>query len=204
MDGIGESVPAAIPASWGGAMPARLSFYLFGAFLLALGLGSRFVFRNNKDPRWAWRLFCAAGVLFILWGACGGFYSIYLFTERIQAHRALDPDAVVAIELLPSRIPERYTSLVRQRLVVTDRQRIGQIVRALTAAEPWAANHPRTTWQCILLVEDGNGKHAYTVSSTTNNGVLITIEGGGLLLGEYREDSLKEVLEQLAREPGGG
>jgi hypothetical protein len=178
-------------------MPAGVIFYIFGVWLLVIGLVARFLGRNkHRGPKKAWLGFLAAGTLFIIWGACGGFYAIYMFTDRIRAHRSLDPDAIVAIEVLPGR--SWNPSLVRQGLVVTDRRQIGEIVRALIAAEPWAAAHPRVTWQCILRVNDGTRKHSYLVSSTTNNGVLVGIESECLTLGEYQEDSLKEVLEQIA------
>lgn len=178
-------------------MPAPLLFYLFGAWLLVIALFARFHGRkNHKTAKTAWRIFFAAGMLFIIWGACGGFYSIYVFTDRIRAYRSLDPAAVVAIEVLPGR--SWNPALVLQRLVVTDREQIGRVVRALTAAQPWASAHPKVTWQCILQLDDGIRKDSYIVSSTTNNGILIKVESEWLLLGEYREDSLKEVLEQIA------
>jgi hypothetical protein len=184
-------------------MSGRVAFYLFGASLLFIALVALVLGRRNSDAsKKAWMPFFAAGILFIVWGACGGFYAIYTFTDRVQAHRSLDPDAVVALELLPGRYPEITPPLVPQRLVVTDRQEIGQVTRALKAAEPWSASHPRATWECILWVDDGTRKHSYIVSSTTNNGVLIDMESGGLLVGEYREDSLKEILERIATGQG--
>src|SRR5207253_1298246 len=100
------------------------------------------LFLERKKPngaKKAWLPFFAAGVLLMIWGACGGFYSIYLFTDRMRAHRSLGPDAVVAIEVLPGPYPAIYPPLVSQRLVVTDRQQIRQVVRALTAARPWVS-----------------------------------------------------------------
>jgi hypothetical protein len=179
-------------------MPARGLFYFIGAWLLVIALVARFLGANKQRPGKAWLPFLGGGMLFLVWGACGGFYAIYTFTDRIRAHRSLDPDAIVAIEVLPGRHPAAAPSLVPQRLVVTDRQRIAQLVRALAGAEPWAAAHPRVNWQCSLRVDDGTRKDSYLVSSTTNNGVLIAVESEWLLLGEYREDSLKEVLEQIA------
>jgi hypothetical protein len=175
-----------------------------GAFLLLIALFAHF--QGRRPPyvaRKVWILFLAAGMLFFVWGACGGFYSIYLFTDRIRAHRSLDPAAVVAIEVLPGKFPEIRPPLAHQPLVFTDRQRIGQVIHALKAARPWAAAHPRVSWECILRLDDGTRKLSYTVSSTTNNGLLIAVESGRLLLGEYREDGLKEILEGIAREQGG-
>jgi hypothetical protein len=174
-----------------------------GALLLLMALLARFHGRRSPNvAKKAWMIFFSAGMLFIVWGACGGFYAIYMFTDRIRAHRSLDPDAVVAIEVLPGRYPAIRPPLAPQRLVVTDRQRIGQVIHALKAARPWAAAHPRVTWECILLVDDGARKLSYRVSSTTNNGVLIAVESGRLFLGEYREDGLGEILEGIAADKG--
>jgi len=184
-------------------MPARLLFYLLGAWLLLIALIARFHSRRNPNvSKKAWLLFFALSTLFIVWGACGGFYAIFMFTNRVRAHRALDPDAVVAIEVLPGKYPAINPSLIPQPVVVRDRQRIEQVIHALKGAEPWAPAHPRTTWECILQVDDGTRKYSYRVSSTTNNVVVIDVENGGSLLGVYREDGLKEILERIAREDG--
>jgi hypothetical protein len=182
-------------------MPAGAWLYFVGAVLLVIALAVRFLGgKNQPGGRKGWILFGAIGLLSLVWGACGGFYAIYRFTDRIRAHHALDPNAVAAIEVLPGPDPRLGPPLTTERLLVTDRRQIEEIVHALKTAAPWDASHPRKVWRCILRLDDGARRDSYIVEQTTNNGLLVVVESGGLRLGEYRQDRLKEILEGLARD----
>ena len=109
------------------------------------------------------------------------------------------PDDIMSIELLP--VIGSRTTLVRTNVIVNDRDVINSISKSLNEAKSWSPIHPKSRWDCVLILNKKEGRFGCLVSQTSDNGLLITIYSNhswGWDFGEYRSDSLEHILEQLA------
>ncbi|MCE9584063.1 MAG: hypothetical protein K8T20_16385 [Planctomycetes bacterium] len=166
---------------------------LFWISLVVIAAGAA-AFREKKPgARPAAWFFVLAGVfLFVL----TGWPLVFGPSAAVAAIRNADADRIVAFEIGPVLGQPAYGDLVQQTVRVTDRAKIRRLVELLSASNHAAPNHPKGGWDTLLSLDDGKEKHQAIIRSTSD-GLLIQIGGGGVGR-DFRNQELKEFLEEVA------
>jgi hypothetical protein len=129
-------------------------------------------------------------------------------SERSRAMREVikaEAGQVNSIEIGPHP-SDNYPCLVREPLRITDRAEINRLCSALAGASQVSPNHPHAVWYCVLVLHKTSGVHRCVVSSTRNQGTLVSFssnEAQGWNYGEFRIDALGSILEALAARRNG-
>jgi len=119
------------------------------------------------------------------------------------------PGEVEAVMIEPSDGDNRsHLELVASPAKVTNRADVQRVVNALRSARRFSPNHPSAQWSCLLTIESNGDEVTVRVTDTKSdeNGVLIywsSSRTDGWVIGNYRCDELRAVLEDLAQfKPG--
>ena len=139
----------------------------------------------------------AKAICLVLAFAAFGAFAIYQ-RQVVQPRVALitaDFRSVAPTDILSIRIsPAPYSSLVSHAIIIPP-ERAAEFLALIRDAQPSQPNHPAAEWVCEMSLSTRHTNFAARISATSNNGLLIYLDGGSTL----RCDPLRAFLEGVAR-----
>lgn len=172
---------------------------LFFIGLVAAGVGAFGLFKlirsGQRRTRAPELFFLAAGLFLIVFT---GKDLVFGSPAEVAAFREADPARIVAFEIGPLGGRPSSVALVNRTVRVTDRPRVERLVALLRASTHAAPNHPEGRWMTELRLDDGQNLHTGIVSYTSD-GIILRLGGSGVGH-DFRQEKLKEFLEEVARE----
>ena len=169
------------------------------------------------SPHWVKRRYCVSKIAGLVMVIVGGLvftlHAAWYYEKAANAPMLRDiregkAETVQAVVLLPGA-HSYYPRLVSVPVRITGRKEIEEVVNLLHGAESFSPNHPSASWECELALDFGDRVRYCDVSwvNDSANGLLICVwsgRGSGWVIGEFREDRLKPVLERLAKSEEAG
>ena len=102
---------------------------------------------------------------------------------------------VAPADILGIRIsPASYSTLVSRAIIIPP-ERAAEFLTLIRDAQPFQPNHPAAEWGCEMSLSTRRANFAAHISATSNNGLLIYLDGGSTL----RCDPLRAFLEGVTR-----
>lgn len=106
-----------------------------------------------------------------------------------------DFQSVAQAELLTIRISAAPNSSLVSHPITIPPERAGEFLALIRDAKQFQPNHPVADWVCEMTVSTRHTNFAARISATSNNGLLIYLDGGATL----RCDRLRVFLEGVTR-----
>lgn len=131
--------------------------------------------------------------------AIAAFVGLTVYQQKVvQPRSALitaDFLSATPTDVLSLRIsPASYSTLVSHTIVIPP-ELTKEFFMLIRDAHPFQPNHPADEWICEMSLSTRQADFAARISATSNNGLLIYLDGGATL----RCDSLRAFLEEIAR-----
>lgn len=115
-----------------------------------------------------------------------------LLQEKTRAFQQLTADRVTSIDLENEHA--EFLKLLKGQISIHDRDQIRDFCTAIRDATEYPPQHPTAIWAIKVHFTTTSRKWTTNVSSTSNNGVLIYVDGGQTL----RNDEMGFMLEKIA------
>lgn len=169
---------------------------LFFMGFVAIAAGLSALLRDRRTPsRLAGIFFVATGLFLVV---LTGKDLVFGLPAEVAAFREAEAGKIVAFEIGPIGDRPSPVALVNRTARVTDRPRVERLVDLLRSSTYASPNHPQGGWITELRLDDGESLHTAIVSFTSD-GLLLRLGGSGVGH-DFRQEDLKDFLEEVARE----
>ncbi len=127
-------------------------------------------------------------------------YVCYSCTGQTTGKLKIDASKVKKIEII-NKVTRSFTKLVREEVVITDKDKIEDIIEKFSYMEPLQDRGSRSMnvnhGFFELIFDEGDIHHYYTINYTVYHGVIVSNDNNGLI---YKNDRLEIAVKREFRE----